>query len=188
MTYSLEELIKLSERKKNKYVFFWGHTTRADHTTKTCFSQWFPCQFQNANGEEFYSAEHYMMVQKAVLFGDHEMAGKILDSESPAKAKAYGRQVSGFNQKVWDGEKFDIVVTGNFLKFSQNEDLKEFLLNTNDRVLVEASPVDRVWGNGLPSDHEHADNPKHWRGENLLGFALMKVRDKLQAETIQDRR
>lgn len=158
-----------------------GHKTKADHVTKTCFSQWFPSEFQDEDGNTYRSAEHYMMVKKAELFGDHEMAKKILECSIPAKAKAYGRQVTGFDQAKWDRSKFDIVVDGNMLKFSQDAAMKEFLLNTGNRVLVEASPVDRIWGIGLAVDHEHAENPSHWRGENLLGFALMKVRNQLVA-------
>ncbi|SDE04417.1 NADAR family protein [Kordiimonas lacus] len=180
MIYSVEELIKFSNKRKCKYVFFWGHKSNADHTTKACFSQWFPCGFQGESGENYRSAEHYMMVQKAKLFGNDEMAAKILQCSIPAKAKAYGRMIEPFDQSIWDQNKFDIVVEGNLLKFSQNESLKEFLLNTKDRVLVEASPVDRIWGNGLTADHEHAENPNLWKGQNLLGFALMKVRDLLK--------
>ena len=181
MVYSVEELVKMANKKKVKYVFFWGHKTTLDHVTKACFSQWFPSKFQDGHGNTYLSAEHYMMVKKAELFGDAVMSAKTLECSIPAKAKAYGRQVRGFDQAVWDRHKFDIVVDGNLLKFSQDNDMKEFLLSTQGRVLVEASPVDRIWGIGLAVDHEYAENPNLWRGENLLGFALMKVRDQLLA-------
>jgi len=90
-----------------------------------------------------------------------------------------GRRVRDFEPNIWAEHCFDIVCEGNFYKFSQHSDLKSFLLNTKDRVLVEASPVDRIWGIGMAQDHEHAENPRLWKGSNLLGFALMEVREQL---------
>ena len=116
------------------------------------------------------------MYHKALLFEDNEIAQKIILSKSPGEAKDLGRQVRGFNQNTWEKKRFDIVVQGNILKFSQNENLKNFLLNTQNRVLVEASPVDEIWGIGLTKDSEKAKNPHTWRGLNLLGFALMETR------------
>ena len=94
-----------------------------------------------------------------------------------AEAKALGRQVSNFDETTWNSKRFDIVVQGNIEKFTQNKDLEEFLLNTKESVLVEASPVDRIWGIGLAVDNEKVKNPKTWNGLNLLGFALMEARE-----------
>jgi ribA/ribD-fused uncharacterized protein len=91
-----------------------------------------------------------------------------------------GQEVRGFDEEIWRHHRFGIVVKGNQAKFTQNETLKVFLLNTKARVLVEASPVDRVWGIGLAEDDPHATNPEKWRGLNLLGFALMKVRVRIR--------
>ncbi|MNY61948.1 hypothetical protein D3C86_1986990 [compost metagenome] len=91
-----------------------------------------------------------------------------------------GRLVKNFNAVIWDQHKFEIVVNGNLHKFSQHDAMKTFLINTKERVLVEASPVDNIWGIGMAADHEHIENPLKWRGENLLGYALMEVRDKLK--------
>ncbi|MEO0340141.1 MAG: NADAR family protein, partial [Bacteroidota bacterium] len=87
--------------------------------------------------------------------------------------------VRGFKPEVWDENKVEIVVEGNFHKFSQAPELKEFLLNTKDRILVEASPYDKIWGIGLNAQAEGIENPDTWKGQNLLGFALMEVRDQL---------
>ena len=97
----------------------------------------------------------------------------------PGAAKAIGREVRNFDQQVWERHRFDIVVEGNLGKFGQHEALKEFLLGTSDRILVEASPVDRIWGIGLAADNADAENPNLWKGLNLLGFALMEVRNRL---------
>ncbi|QFT55353.1 Swarming motility protein YbiA [Microbulbifer sp. THAF38] len=121
-----------------------------------------------------------MMYHKAKLFGDSNACKKILASPNPGEAKSIGRQVVGFNQNMWDKKRFDIVVNANLAKFSQNIELKEFLLNTENRVLVEASPVDNIWGIGLAQDSPKAQDPNTWKGLNLLGFALMEVRDKLR--------
>ena len=90
---------------------------------------------------------------------------------------------TGFDQASWEAKRYDIVVSGSLAKFGQHDDLRAFLLGTGERVLVEASPVDRVWGIGLAADDPRADDPARWRGANLLGFALMAARDTLRAST-----
>lgn len=162
-----------------KYLFFWGHQPSKDGmVTKSCFSQWWLADFIVDN-ITYKSAEHYMMAEKARLFDQYEMREKIIETKSPAAAKKLGRQVEKFNVNTWEENRFEIVKKANFYKFSQHPELKEFLLQTKKRILVEASPVDSIWGNGLPFDHDNASNPKKWRGLNLLGFALMGVRDEL---------
>ena len=91
-----------------------------------------------------------------------------------------GRDVKGFDDETWSRHRFEIVVRGNEAKFGQNEDLKAFLLSTGEDILVEASPVDRIWGIGLAEDDPCATNPAQWQGLNLLGFALMTVRSMLR--------
>lgn len=118
------------------------------------------------------------MAQKALIFEDHINYEKIISVKSPAEAKELGRQIENFNEDLWVQERYKIVVEGSFYKFSQHPDLKNFLINTKDRVLVEASPIDTIWGVGLVSDDERINNPSQWNGLNLLGFALMEVRDK----------
>lgn len=166
-----------------KYVFFWGHspTSRGD-IGKECMSQWYPARFE-IDGTSFATAEHYMMYRKALLFGDDVAAEQILRAPNPAAVKALGRSVRGFVDSVWAEHRSAIVVDGNHAKFSQSPALRAYLLGTKERVLVEASPVDRVWGIGLAADDEHADNPLMWRGLNLLGFALMTVRERLVARS-----
>ncbi|OCC03192.1 hypothetical protein BA190_19595 [Labrys sp. WJW] len=121
-----------------------------------------------------------MMAGKARLFGDEQSLSEILTAASPKQAKQLGRGVKGFESSHWDAQKYRIVTEGSIHKFGQNPALKEFLLSTGEAVLVEASPVDRVWGIGLAGDDERAGNPLLWRGENLLGFALMQARDHLR--------
>ncbi|WP_090936153.1 NADAR family protein [Nonomuraea jiangxiensis] len=164
-----------------KYLYFWGHQPpRAGGVGPGCLSQWWPVTFE-ADGHTFASAEHYMMAHKAWLFGDEECAGEILAAGHPGEAKKLGRVVRGFDEAVWQARRFDIVVRGSLAKFGQHAELAEFLLGTSNRVLVEASPVDRVWGIGLAADDERAASPVTWRGLNLLGFALMAARDTLAA-------
>lgn len=179
--FSYKELMQaLAKGQRFKYVYFWGHTPKYPGSVdNSCFSQWFPAAFV-VDGVEFPTAEHYMMVKKAELFGNTDIAQKMLDGADPGKVKALGRQVKGFNDELWNKHRFDIVVRGNLAKFSQNEALKEFLLATKKRVLVEASPYDRIWGVGLAADSEQIQKPQQWRGENLLGFALMAVRKQLE--------
>jgi ribA/ribD-fused uncharacterized protein len=161
---------------KLKYIFFWGHQTNKSQVTSACFSQWYHSPFV-VDGHRYPTAEHFMMAEKALLFGDVATRDLVLQAPNPGAAKALGRQVRGFDEEVWLEHRFEIVVRANQAKFFQNPDLGAFLKQTGSRVLVEASPVDRVWGIGLAQDDEKVNNPNLWRGLNLLGFALMKVRD-----------
>ena len=120
-----------------------------------------------------------MMAEKALLFEDKQIYEQIINSAKPGKVKELGRRVRNFNQGIWEENRFEIVVRGNFYKFSQNKELSRFLKNTNDRVLVEASPVDSIWGIGLAQNDENAKIPYFWNGLNLLGYALMETRDLL---------
>ena len=184
MKYSLKWLIdQHSDEQSFKYLFFWGHRPSRDGTiSASVFSQWWEGHPFEEDGICYDSAEHYMMAGKARLFKDHEIFEKIIQSQSPAEAKKLGRQVRNFDGEIWDKHSREIVVQGNYLKFSQHPELREFLLNTGNRIIVEASPRDRIWGIGLGKDNPAASHPSQWRGKNYLGFCLMEVRDKLMKE------
>ncbi|QNH62353.1 NADAR family protein [Hymenobacter sediminicola] len=158
-----------------KYLYFWGHTG-AGRIGKEVFSQWYPAPFEVA-GDTYATAEHYMMAEKARLFQDEAARQAILASTHPDQAKKLGRTVRNFEEAHWNAARFAIVVQGNAAKFEQHPALRAFLLGTGSRVLVEASPVDPVWGIGLAQDHPQAANPAAWPGLNLLGFTLMEVRN-----------
>lgn len=164
-----------------KYLFFWGHRPPpGGGVGKGCLSQWWPCTFV-VEGQRFASAEHYMMWRKALLFDDVDVASRVLAASSPGEAKALGREVSGYSEEKWVSSRLEIVIEGNLAKFGQDPALRDFLLGTGSRVLVEASPLDRVWGIGLTADDPRALDPASWLGLNLLGEALMEVRSRLSA-------
>jgi hypothetical protein len=163
-----------------KYLHFWGHQPEPDGTAgKGGLSQWFEAPFV-VDGVRYLTAEHWMMAEKARLFGDPEAERAAIEAANPALAKAAGRTVRGFDDAVWERERFEIVVHGNTHKFAAHPDMREFLLRTGSRVLVEASPRDRIWGIGMGAKNENAENPAAWRGLNLLGFALMEARERLR--------
>jgi hypothetical protein len=171
---------RFMKKDKMKFLFFWGHQPSKDgSSTKSCFSQWWPASFVIDN-ITYKTAEHYMMAEKARLFEDDERLAEILKVHHPMEAKQVGRQVLGFQPEIWDEHKYEIVKKANYHKFSQHKELKAFLLNTKERIIVEASPRDRIWGIGMSKNNEKSNNPTLWRGHNLLGFALMEVRDELK--------
>ncbi|MFJ8594911.1 NADAR family protein [Streptomyces sp. NPDC093598] len=166
---------------KIKYLHFWGHRPRPDgRIGASCLSQWWPAPFA-VDGVVYATAEHWMMAEKARLFEDAAAERAALAAGHPAEAKKAGRLVRGFDEATWRRERFRIVVEGSVHKFGAHPELLAYLLGTGDRVLVEASPVDRVWGIGLAADDEAAADPQRWRGPNLLGFALMEARERLRA-------
>ncbi|MEU5386173.1 NADAR family protein [Kitasatospora cineracea] len=162
-----------------KYLHFWGHQPQRDGQIGSgALSQWWPSPF-TVDGVQYRTAEHWMMAGKARLFEDEEVVSKILRARTPAEAKNLGRLVKGFDEDRWVAHRFELVVTGSTAKFEQDEQLRMYLLRTGGRVLVEASPLDRIWGIGLAADDERAGSPDRWRGLNLLGFALMEARARL---------
>lgn len=180
MIYSLDDLQKdFRSGKKMKYLFFWGHQPSADGSvSKTCFSQWWKSDFK-IDTDTYCCMEQYMMAEKARLFKDEEILKEILQSKQPKQIKELGRKVRNFDENVWKKKRYAIILNGNYAKFLQNEGLRQFLIGTKNRVLVEASPYDKIWGIGMVADDEHIENPLEWKGLNLLGFALMEVRDEL---------
>ncbi|MET9398736.1 NADAR family protein [Kitasatospora sp. NPDC002965] len=163
-----------------KWLMFWGHRAQRDGSVGPgVLSQWWPEHPFTVDGVEYATAEHWMMAGKARMFGDEGMLARILGAASPAEAKKLGRQVRGFDDAAWTAGRFELVVRGNVAKFAQDEALRGYLLSTRRRVLVEASPVDRIWGIGLAADDARAQEPAAWRGQNLLGFALMEARERL---------
>ncbi len=160
-------------RRTDRYTFFFRPSEM--------FSQWYPSTFV-VDGNTFSCAEQFMMHGKAVLFGDAAIAAQILATASPKEHKALGRKVSGFDDKVWKQHREVIVAAGSRAKFTQNPALLRALLDTAPTELVEASPFDRIWGVGMGADDPRIEDPANWRGGNLLGKILTKLRDELIAE------
>ena len=156
-------------------VFFW----KANEEPYGIFCQWASSPFV-ADGKRFPTAEHYMMYQKAMLFQDTATAAEIMRTRSPRTAKALGREVKGFSEARWKDERYNIVLQGSRLKFTQNPDIRNVLLSTKGHALCEASPFDRVWGIGYTAQNAKA-NAANW-GENLLGKALVQIRDSFEYE------
>lgn len=153
----------------NGYTFFW----------KDKIAQWNMTNF--TDGKTTYScAEQYMMAKKAELFKDPITLNKILKSTNPKDIKSLGREVKNYKEEIWNLHKSNIVIEGNMLKFGQNPELKKILLSTGDTILVEASPYDKIWGIGLGVEDEDILDESKWKGQNLLGKALMVVRERLK--------
>ena len=179
--YSLEQIQqKYKAGSPLKYCMFWKtQSTLNSAVGKGCLSQWYPSSFFSI-ATNYCCMEQYMMSHKAKLFGDDEIKQQILFCQDPKKIKALGQKVQNFDEAIWGKAKYSIVLNGNYLKFSQNPKLKDFLLKTGNEILVEASPYDSVWGIKMSESNQDAQNPLKWRGQNLLGFALMEVRDALR--------
>ncbi|MBO9713013.1 NADAR family protein [Sphingomonas sp.] len=154
-----------------RFTFFWSGP----------FSQWHRSPFQ-LDGVLYNTAEQYMMAGKARLFGDEEMLARILAAEEPRDQKALGRRVRGFDGERWNATARDIVLVGSRAKFTQHRDLLQLLLRTEGTTLVEASPLDAIWGIGMAEDDPDARDRTKWRGTNWLGEVLTRLRDTLLAE------
>lgn len=168
------------EYSREDFVFFWKHTGRRDGKVgNNCLSQWFIAPM-TIDGQSYHCMEQYLMAEKARVFGDVETEQKILAEHKQMAIKRLGRKVANYSDSVWGKIRQNVSVRGNLAKFSQNPELRQFLLSTGDKILVEASPKDTIWGIGLDESAPEATNPSLWRGDNLLGFALMEVRDQLR--------
>ena len=144
-------------------------------------SNWYPSNF-TVDDITYWCTEQYMMAKKAELFGDSRIYAKIMSSDNQREIKALGRQISGFDEHIWCQNRERIVYEGNYAKFTQNDKLMNYLIKQKDKILVEASPYDRIWGVGLSAEDNAILNPNYWQGQNLLGFVLMQVRDTILNE------
>lgn len=142
-------------------------------------SNWYLSDFQ-IDGITFTSMEQYMMYKKAVCFKDENIAKQILAEKNVSKIKELGRLVSGYDEHIWNGVRQIIIYEGLLAKFSQNEFLKGRLLDTKNSILAECAVKDRIWGIGLSMTDPKRLIPSEWKGQNLLGYALMMVRGRLK--------
>ena len=183
MEYSLETLRQeYKQGKRYKFLLFNGHTPLPNGMiSQSCLSQWWMKPF-TVKGVTYSCAEQYMMAEKARLFRDERIAEQIMRAKDSGSMKSLGRAVRNYDERVWEKNRQQIVRTANKAKFSQNPELLTFILRTQDKILVEASPHDRIWGIGVDKNSPNADNPLRWKGLNLLGFALTQVRDELISE------
>jgi ribA/ribD-fused uncharacterized protein len=132
--------------------------------------------FKLIHNKIFNCTEKFMMVCKALLF-DHSMIDRIMELKDPRDIKNSGRLIKNFNQYIWDKTNIILVSIGNYYKYKYNKFLKEKLLETKDAIIVEASPLDRIWGVGLGPNNKKIYDMNEWRGQNRLGIAIMMARD-----------
>lgn len=166
-----ELVYRYNNGERFKFFFFFKSNDK--------FSNWYPADFI-INDVQYWCVEQYMMAKKAELFKDYNIQKQIMQSFSQRDIKALGRKVHNFNESIWLKNREKIVFDGNYAKFTQNENLKNFMLSTENKILVEASPYDTIWGIGHDDKNRaFVSNPNNWRGINLLGFTLMKVREKI---------
>ena len=171
---------KIPQRKMsveyNDMVCFWGN--------QSPFSNHYPVEVE-INGTKYKTPEHYIMHQKANEFDDVETARKILESDDPKVAKKLGREIDGFDMQTWKDVSTSIVETAARAKFTQHQWLQDMLIQTGNKMMVEASPVDKFWGVGLCADNPKIKDKSNWKGRNKFGSILMEVRDSLvQIDTV----
>jgi ribA/ribD-fused uncharacterized protein len=164
-------------RVTDKYVFFWGGE----------LSNFHPCSIEfvyNKQTIKCISSEQFLMYWKAITFNDHETADLILKAETPKEAKKLGRKVKDFNDDTWNLKKEDVMRAALYKKFTQNKELRDFLLNPefDGKTFVEASPYDKIWGVGLEETDPLIDDEKNWKGQNLLGKWMNWVREIIKIE------
>lgn len=156
-------------QKYDRYTFFWSGP----------FSNWTKAPFV-LDGQEYNCVEQYMMQKKALMFGDTEIATEIMNTSNPREQKAWGRKVRNFKMDMWAAVARDVVFRGCLAKFTQNKDMHTEIMNTTGTLIVEASPLDKVWGIGLDEKTAAVTPIDQWKGTNWLGQCLTEVRETLQ--------
>lgn len=202
MKYSIEWLKnEIKEGKKHTLLGFWGD--KADSPQERIYSNFHKSGFtvpvvvdENGTMEEitFTCNEQFFMYCKALLFKDMESVSKLLvPNNNPAEYKEIGRRVKNYDDYIWSQRRYGFMKEGLYYKFTQNNALKRQLLMTGNKVLVETSPFDEIWGIRLGKRNRMGKIDKtwldvnNWRGSNLLGFALMEVRDQIRAEELANK-
>ena len=182
MKNTLEKIInEKTTFSKKDFVFFWK-ASKGNKINEGCLSQWYMSDFI-IDGRRYCCAEQYMMAKKAELFNDYETYEQILKQKDPRKIKLLGRSVKNFDAIKWGQYKTQFVHEANLAKFTQNQGLRDYICQTFNKILVEASPYDKVWGIGMSKSNLDVVNPLEWKGENLLGFVLMDVREEIIKST-----
>lgn len=156
----------------DELVAFWNNDS--------VFSNWYQPVHIRYNDLDFTNSEALFIYLKAEVFGDEEIKAKVLANQDPKTVKALGREIKKFDEDIWLGHRYSCMYRACFFKFSQNSDIKDILMATGDKVLVEASPYDKIWGIGLPPNSLLIYDKANWRGLNLLGEVIMAVRDRLK--------
>jgi ribA/ribD-fused uncharacterized protein len=169
----LKERLKINDREYDAVYF------HRPEEPNGYLSNWFASDF-DLDGIHYTSAEQYIMYQKCMLFGDRTSAEAVLATKDVALQQKIGRNARGYIGNVWSGARQAIAMRGLYAKFSQNIDLREMLLNTGDAYLVECAGSDKVWACGIRLSDDQRLDASNWTGENILGFALMEVRERLR--------
>lgn len=154
-------------------IFFWGTGGKYG-----VFSNFYPCSFTDDKGIKYNCTEQYFMVQKLLTFdpSNHDLLSRMLSETDPKSIKKYGRQVKNYNETTWNSIRYQVMLQGVILKFTQNENLLKILIGTGSEILAEASPYDNIWGIGMYESVAKNMDPSQWKGQNLLGKVLMEVR------------
>ena len=180
--YDYDTLLKYSSVNEISMIFFWKNFCKGGVSIdKSCLSQWYYSPFTD-NGVKYLTSEHFMIGKKALLFNDKATFDKVLKTIQPCDVKVLGKKIKDCDEDIWCEKCFNIIVHGNYHKFNQNHKLKEWLSKTGEKVLVQASPMDSLLGIGLSEEDSRSLTVKEWRGKNLLGFALMKVREMIKCD------
>jgi len=161
-------------RETDTHIYFWDGF----------LSNFYICELKE-NGIVYNSSECYFMAKKAETFKDFDSLDKILLAKTPYKQKSLGKKIKAFDEKIWEEVRFQIMVDGLALKFGQNQDLKKMLLDTSCKVLVEGSPYDKIWGVGIHYLDDSILDENNWNGLNLLGKALMIVRESIKFKDLK---
>lgn len=158
-------------------ILFWGTSGKYG-----AFSNFYPSPFRDENGVLYNCNEQYFMIQKLKKFDpDNKLLyDRIMQEKNPKNIKELGRQVKNYYEVTWNKLRYAYMFKGLMFKFSQNPKLRQLLLDTGDQPLAEASPYDRIWGIGMSAAEAKNLEPSQWKGQNLLGKALMEIRTQLR--------
>lgn len=170
-----EPVIKMNDKGERFVLFF-----RPYEKNGVC-SNWYMSDFTDKHGIKFNCTEQYMMYEKAKLFKDDRVAQEILGETNPKEMKAYGRKVKNYDDKLWSCHRYGVLIQGLYYKFTQNQELNEWIKKADCDYFVECSPYDRIWGIKTDIESDDCIHIEKWNGENLLGKCLGDVRGIIMA-------
>ena len=142
-------------------------------------SNFFPCEI-NWVDNEFHSSEQCYQYEKSVKNNRPDVAASIAGMKKAGDVKRESKKI--YTENAWEEKNIDVMRGVIEEKVKQVKEVRDFLLDTEDKLIVEAVRSDQFWSCGLTKEAAANTDPSKYPGKNVLGKLYMELREKLRAK------